>query len=79
MASCRADNYNALVGTPPVGLTASEWALANPTAWAYLAPILAENNGWAAFISTPRGNNHLKGMLSRDCPDHRAGHSGAGR
>lgn len=59
------DNYNALVGTPPVGLTGSEWALANPTAWAYLAPILAENGGWASFISTPRGNNHLKTMLDR--------------
>lgn len=59
------DNYNALVGTPPVGLTASEWALANPTAWAYLSPILAENGGWASFISTPRGNNHLKSMYDR--------------
>ncbi|MEZ5781830.1 MAG: hypothetical protein R3D70_09395 [Rhizobiaceae bacterium] len=57
------DNYNALVGTPPIGLTASEWALANPTAWAYLSPILAENGGWASFISTPRGNNHLKRMF----------------
>ncbi len=59
------DNFNALVGSPPVGLTASEWALANPTAWAYLSPILAENGGWASFISTPRGNNHLKGMHDR--------------
>lgn len=59
------DNYNALIGTPPIGLTASEWALANPMAWAYLAPILAENGGWASFISTPRGNNHLKAMLDR--------------
>lgn len=59
------DNYNALVGTPPIGLTASEWALANPTAWAYLSPILAENGGWASFISTPRGNNHLKSMFDR--------------
>jgi hypothetical protein len=59
------DNYNSLVGTPPVGLTASEWALANPTAWAYLAPILAENGGWASFITTPRGNNHVKTMLDR--------------
>ena len=59
------DNYNALVGTPPIGLTASEWALANPTAWAYLSPILAENGGWASFISTPRGNNHLKSMYDR--------------
>jgi phage terminase large subunit len=59
------DNYDSLVGTPPVGITLSEWALANPTAWAYLAPILAENKGWASFITTPRGNNHVKGMLDR--------------
>lgn len=65
------DNYNSLVGTPPVGLTLSEWALANPQAWAYLAPILAENGGWASFISTPRGNNHLKGMLDRFRDDPR--------
>ena len=56
------DNYNALVGTPPVGITFSEWALANPHAWAYLSPILAENGGWASFITTPRGNNHAKAM-----------------
>jgi hypothetical protein len=56
------DNFNNLVGTPPVGLTFSEWALANPTAWAYLSPILAENGGWASFITTPRGNNHAKKM-----------------
>lgn len=65
------DNYDALVGTPPVGLTLSEWGLANPTAWGYLAPILAENGGWASFISTPRGNNHLKGMHDRFKTDSR--------
>lgn len=59
------DNYNALVGTPPVGLTGSEWALANPMAWAYLAPIMAENGGWSSFITTPRGNNHVKSMYDR--------------
>jgi phage terminase large subunit len=59
------DNYDSLVGTPPIGLTLSEWALANPTAWAYLSPILAENGGWAGFISTPRGKNHLKTMYDK--------------
>jgi hypothetical protein len=52
------DNFNALVGSPPVGVVFSEWALANPAAWAYLRPILAENGGWALFITTPRGRNH---------------------
>lgn len=59
------DNFNSLVGSPPIGITFSEWALANPTAWVYLAPILAENGGWASFITTPRGNNHAKAMLDK--------------
>lgn len=52
------DNYNSLVGSPPRGVVFSEWALANPTAWGYVRPILAENGGWALFIYTPRGRNH---------------------
>jgi phage terminase large subunit len=52
------DNYNAMVGAPPVGIVYSEWALANPAAKAYLRPIIAENNGWQIFITTPRGKNH---------------------
>jgi phage terminase large subunit len=57
------DNFNALVGSPPVGLVLSEYALADPQCWAYLSPILEENGGWASFISTSRGNNHLKKIL----------------
>jgi phage terminase large subunit len=57
------DNPNSLVGAPPAGIVFSEWALSNPSAWGYLAPILLENGGWAAFISTPRGRNHMKTML----------------
>lgn len=56
------DNYNALVGSPPIGLVASEYALADPAAWAFLRPILANNGGWAMFISTPRGQNHFAKM-----------------
>jgi len=52
------DNYNSLVGSPPVGVVFSEWSLAKPDAWTYLRPILAENGGWAVFIWTPRGRNH---------------------
>ncbi|BBB97209.1 MULTISPECIES: hypothetical protein [Bradyrhizobium] len=33
-------------------MTFSEWALANPAAYAYRAPILVENNGWALFITS---------------------------
>lgn len=52
------DNYNSLVGSPPIGIVFSEWSLANSTAWGYMRPILAENGGWAIFIYTPRGKNH---------------------
>jgi phage terminase large subunit len=52
------DNFNALVGSPPVGIVFSEFSLADPAAWAYLRPILRENGGWAVFVYTPRGRNH---------------------
>jgi len=52
------DNFNSLVGSAPAGIVYSEWALANPNARAYLRPIIAENNGWQLFITTPRGRNH---------------------
>lgn len=52
------DNFNSLVGSPPVGVVFSEWSIANSAAWAYMRPILAENGGWALFIYTPRGKNH---------------------
>ena len=56
------DNYDSLVGSPPFGVVFSEWALANPAAWAYIRPILRENGGWAAFLTTPRGKNHAYNM-----------------
>lgn len=52
------DNYDSLLGSTPAGIVFSEWALADPNAWAFLRPILVENNGWALFITTPRGSNH---------------------
>ena len=52
------DNYDAMVGSPPIGITYSEWALANPSVRGYLRPIIIENGGWQIFITTPRGRNH---------------------
>lgn len=57
------DRYNSLVGAGVAGFVGSEWALANPSSWAYIRPMLEENDGWAAFITTPRGRNHAKSML----------------
>lgn len=57
------DNYNSLLGSPPYGVVFSEWALADPSSWAYIRPILMENKGWALFITTPRGYNHARSMV----------------
>jgi hypothetical protein len=57
------DNYESLLGSTPAGVVFSEWALADPNAWAFLRPILVENNGWAIFITTPRGANHARKTL----------------
>ena len=58
------DRYDAAMGASPAGITFSEFALSNPSAWAYLRPMLEENGGWAVFISTPRGRNHLFDMFN---------------
>ena len=42
----------------------SEYALSNPSVWAYTRPMLEENNGWAIFITTPRGRNHAYDMFN---------------
>lgn len=54
---------NSIVGTNPVGCIFSEYSLQNPIAWDYIAPILAENGGWAIFEFTPRGENHAFNLL----------------
>jgi phage terminase large subunit len=53
------DNYDSLMGTNPQGVVFSEYALQDPRAYQYIRPILTANQGWALFISTPRGKNHL--------------------
>lgn len=63
------DNYNSLVGSPPVGVVFSEWAVADPMSWGYIKPILEENNGWALFITTSRGHNHAERMYNAAVAD----------
>ena len=53
-----ADRFDSLVGTNPIGVNLSEFALMKPAVWDYLSPILNENDGWATFVTTPRGTNH---------------------
>lgn len=63
------DNYDSLVGSNPVGVVFSEFSIADPKAWDYVRPILAENGGWALFIYTPRGPNHGKELYDMACND----------
>ena len=53
------DNYDSLVGTNPLGCIFSEYALQDPRGYQFLRPALTANDGWAIFISTPRGKNSL--------------------
>jgi hypothetical protein len=51
-------NFDALMGTNPVGIVLSEFALHSPMVLAYLSPILVENGGFLICQTTPRGKNH---------------------
>lgn len=57
------DNYNALIGSPPIGIVYSEYMLSDPNAWSFIRPILLENRGWALFNGTPRGRNHFHALF----------------
>jgi len=62
------DNFNRLVGANVHGVVFDEFALADPAAWDYLAPILLadpDKRAWAVFISTFRGRNHWWRMYRR--------------
>ncbi len=52
------DKIDTLVGSNPIGVVFSEYALTNPRSWPLIEPILQENDGWAVFNTTPRGHNH---------------------
>ena len=60
-----ADNFDSLVGANPRHVTFSEFALTHAKAWEFVRPILAENDGTALFITTPRGYNHSYEMRQR--------------
>lgn len=57
------DNVDRLVGVNVLGCVLSEYSLQDPRAWDLIRPILAENNGWAMFLYTPRGKNHGYNLL----------------
>lgn len=53
-----ADNIDANIGANLAGVTFSEFAVTHPLAWDFIRPIIVENDGYACFITTPRGYNH---------------------
>lgn len=53
-----------LVGAGPVGVVLSEFALSKPSTWDLIRPMLRENDGWAWFITTPRGKNHAHKLFT---------------
>ena len=58
-----ADDPDRLVGANPVGVVFSEYSLMSEQVWKLIVPILAENDGWANFIFTPRGENHAYDLM----------------
>jgi hypothetical protein len=59
------DQPDKLMGANPALVIFSEYALADPQCWDYIRPILNENDGVAAFISTPRGYNHFYDVMAQ--------------
>lgn len=58
------DQYDRLVGASLAGIVSSEHALSHPSAYAFFSPMLRENGGFFAAISTPRGRNHFYGLFN---------------
>ena len=59
------DTYDtSLVGSSYAGLTFSaNMRCLIPVSGPYARPMLEENDGWAVFITTPRGRNHAFDMF----------------
>ncbi|KKN70248.1 hypothetical protein LCGC14_0432730 [marine sediment metagenome] len=61
-----ADKYGNFRGLNPVHVTFSEYSQQNPRTWDIVRPILTKNNGSAAFISTPFGQNHFYQLYKKN-------------
>jgi phage terminase large subunit len=67
------DRYDAIIGSGHAGIVFSEFALSNPNAPSYFAPMLVENNGWMMKITTPRGHNHAERSFQHSKAQMKAG------
>ena len=66
-----ADNPDTLRGSGPVGVVLDEFATMKYEAWQVIEPILRANDGWAWFIGTPKGKNHLWEFYQRGLQGHK--------
>lgn len=59
------DDPDALRGAGPYGVILDEFEKMKFYAWQVIEPILRANGGWAWFIGTPMGKNHLYDFYQR--------------
>lgn len=65
-----ADNYDRLRGIYLDGVVLDEFADMDPRAWSeVIRPALADRQGWAAFIGTPKGQNAFYDVFQRSVTD----------
>jgi hypothetical protein len=60
-----ADDPDALRGAGPVGVVLDEFEKMKFYTWQVIEPIIRANGGWAWFIGTPIGKNHLYDFYNR--------------
>lgn len=61
-----ADNYDRMRGIYLDGVVPDEFGDQDPRAWSeVIRPALADRNGWATFLGTPRGMNHFAELAER--------------
>src|SRR3990167_1489160 len=64
-----ADKPDTLRGAGPYGVIFDEFATMKYEAWGIVEPVLRANGGWAWFIGTPKGKNHLFDLYQRGQQD----------
>jgi len=65
-----ADSPDSLRGAGPYGVIFDEFATMKYETWGIVEPVLRANGGWAWFIGTPKGKNHLYDLYNRGCSGH---------
>ena len=60
-----ADHPDTLRGSGPYGVVLDEFATMKYEAWGIIEPVLRANGGWAWFIGTPKGKNHLYDLYNK--------------